>query len=67
MEKIDNYKNTKRLTGYVVWNILVTIAYLVAYESYGKEWWFVIITLLYCIGILVTVFMWLENGLSEGK
>jgi hypothetical protein len=62
----DNYKETKRLAKYIVWNIFGVTAFLVAYENYGQEWWFVIITLLYCAGILVTLIMWLENGLSRG-
>jgi hypothetical protein len=61
MNKVDNYRSTKRLAKYVVWNICATTAYLIAYENYGQEWWFVIITLLYCIGILITVFMWLDG------
>jgi predicted MFS family arabinose efflux permease len=62
---VDNYKNTKRTTKFVIWVIALTVLYLSFYPY--NEWWGVTITILYCsFAILIPLVMYLESIDKEG-
>lgn len=62
MDKVDNYKNTKRLAKYIIFATLWTVAYLIIYEAYPNNIWVNTTgTVVYCSGLLISVVKWLEQ------